>query len=442
MNLKYFFFNIVFLWGIAETTMAQSVHQQEVEKEKSTQVLLQQYLKKYKQDLNNAMDQNDYAASIASLNHILLYEPTNGQALYIRARGFENIGLYERAIFDFDQAQLVGYNDPQLYYFLARLEIKAGLGKESFDSFNEFFYTHPNELYKKELRFERGVAAKMAKEYKACVEDMSFVIDEGEEEADAFFNRGICFTELNILKEAKLDFKEAGRLKPSFRNHWYNITFDRVYKNNCKQSISQKLAALKKQFKKRRYFNVFILAQNGLKCYPDSKEIMVMQLKAMLTQINAYYDETIVFYQNFVKKHGVDADVQKLVDNAIASRKEISVSDHAFNEQYQHEFELPKRNREIAEYKQLIEAKMVEQKELFTALDWANCALRLEPKNIELLVLRAKLFLLFNKPLETALAWRDANQALKIKPDFEPALSIKKQAVDKEKSITAVVESK
>ena len=54
----------------------------------------------------------------------------------------------------------------------------------------------------------------MAKEYKACVEDLSFVINEGRDEADAYFSRAICFSELNILKEAKLDFKEAVRLKP------------------------------------------------------------------------------------------------------------------------------------------------------------------------------------------------------------------------------------
>ncbi|TMS83899.1 hypothetical protein CWB69_20985, partial [Pseudoalteromonas sp. S980] len=72
---------------------------------------------KYKQDLNNALDRNDFATAISHLNHIILYEPNNGQALYLRARGFENMGLYERAIFDYDNAQRVGYKEPQLFYF-------------------------------------------------------------------------------------------------------------------------------------------------------------------------------------------------------------------------------------------------------------------------------------------------------------------------------------
>ncbi len=441
-KLRYILLQMVCFSCIAVIATAQSSPQNELEKEKSIYTLVQQYLRKYKQDLNNAMDQNDYAASIANLNQILLYEPNNGKALYIRARGFENIGLYERAVFDFDQAQLVGYNDPQLYYYLARLEIKAGLGKESFESFNEFFKAQPSEIYKKELRYERGVAAKMAKEYKACVEDMSFVIEEGKDEADAYFNRGVCFTELNILKEAKLDFKEAVRLKPELRNHWYYITYDRIYKNNCKLPLHQKLEAAKKQFKKADYFDAFIEAQNGLKCYPNNKDLMVVQLHAMLTQIPAYYDETIVFYQDLVKQHGVDTEQQQKMDSAIASRKQISVSDRAYDSQYQHQFELPKRHRSVAEYKLLIEEKINQQKDLITALEWANNALRLEPKNIDLLVLRAKVFLLVNQPLGTALAWRDANQALKIKPFFEAAELIKKQVADKEISTVAAAELK
>lgn len=441
-KLRYILFQMVCFYCIAIAATAQSTPQNELEKEKSVYLLVQQYLRKYKQDLNLAMDQNDYAASIANLNQILLYEPNNAQALYIRARGFENLGLYERAVFDFDQAQLVGYNDPQLYYYLARLEIKAGLGKESFESFNEFFKAQPSEIYRKELRYERGVAAKMAKEYKACVEDLSFVIEEGKDEADAYFNRGICFTELNILKEAKLDFKEAVRLKPELRNHWYYITYDRIYKNNCKLFLQQKIEAAKKQFKKGDHFDAFIEAQNGLKCYPNNKELMVVQLYAMLTQLPAYYDETIVFYQDFVKLHGIDAEIQQKMDSAISFKKQISVSDRANNNQYQHQFALPIRHRSVADYKLQIEEKLNQQNDAMAALEWANNALRIDAKNIELLVLRAKIFLLINHPLGTALAWRDANQALKIKPFFEAAELIKKQVAEKEASILAITPMK
>jgi tetratricopeptide (TPR) repeat protein len=263
------------------------------------------------------MDKNDYAASLNSLNHILLYEPNNGQALYLRARAFENVGLYERSIVDFDNAQRVGYKDPQLYYFLAKLEMKAGLGEESFQSFNNFFRDQPSQFAKKELRYENGIAAKMAKEYKACVEDLSFVISEGRDEADAYFNRAICFSELNILKEAKLDFKEAVKLKPQLKDHWYYITYDRIYKNNCKQTEQQFLTIINKEMGKKEYFDAFIDAQLRLKCYPDSKILMVKQLEAMLTQFDLYYDEVIVFYQDYIKKHGADPEMQQKMDQLL-----------------------------------------------------------------------------------------------------------------------------
>lgn len=130
--------------------------QSNVEKVRSVNTLVQRYLLPYKQALNNAMDKNDYAAALISLNHILLYEPNNGQALYLRARGFENIGLFERAIFDYDNAQRVGYTDPQLFYFLARLEIKAGLGEESFYRSMSFLKANLHSLLKKNCATKVG----------------------------------------------------------------------------------------------------------------------------------------------------------------------------------------------------------------------------------------------------------------------------------------------
>ena len=62
---------------------------------------------------------------------------------------------------------------------------------------------------------------------------------------------------------------------------------------------------------KKEYFDAFIDAQLGLKCYPNSKELMVKQLEAMLTQFDLYYDEIIVFYQDYIKKYGADPEMQK-----------------------------------------------------------------------------------------------------------------------------------
>ncbi|WP_163364677.1 hypothetical protein, partial [Escherichia coli] len=78
----------------------------------------------------------------------------------------------------------------------------------------------------------------------------------------------------------------------------------------------------------------FIEAQLGLKCYPGDKALMIKQLEAMLTQIDLYYDETIVFYQEFVKKHGADEVVQAMMDKALAKRKQITVSDKSYVADY------------------------------------------------------------------------------------------------------------
>ncbi len=416
---------MVCLWCIAVENNAQAPPQSNVEKVRTVNTLVQRYLLPYKQALNNAMDKNDYAAALINLNHILLYEPNNGQALYLRARGFENIGLFERAIFDFDNAQRVGYTDPQLFYFLARLEIKAGLGEESFLSFNEFFKSQPSQFTKKELRYESGVAAKMAKEYKACVEDLSFVINEGRDEADAYFNRAICFSELDILKEAKLDFREAVRLKPQLKNHWYYITYDRIYKNNCKQTEQQFLTIINKEMDKKEYFDAFIDAQLGLKCYPDSKALMSKQLEAMLTQFEIYYDEIIVFYQNYIKKHGSDEVMQQKMDRLLATRKQISVSDQPYDRNYPNETEMPQRYRKVSEYLKLSEEKLKQKKDYSQVIIYCNNALRIEPKNAEAFLMRAKAFLMMDKKLDSSIAWRDANSAIFYKPDLEGAYYIR-----------------
>ncbi len=425
MKLKHIFIQLVCLWCIAVENNAQAPAQSNVEKVRSVNSLVQRYLLAYKQALNNSMDRNDYAAALINLNHILLYEPNNGQALYLRARGFENIGLFERAIFDFDNAQRVGYTDPQLFYFLARLEIKAGLGEESFLSFNEFFKSQPSQFTKKELRYESGVAAKMAKEYKVCIEDLSFVINEGKDEADAYFNRGICFSELGILKEAKLDFKEAIRLKPQFKDHWYNITYDRIYKNNCKQTEQQFLTIINKEMDKKEFFDAFIDAQLGLKCYPDSKALMNKQLEAMLTQFELYYDEIIVFYQNYIKKHGKDEVMQQKMDRLLATRKQISVSDQPYNRDYPNETEMPQRYRKVADYLKLSEEKLQQKKDYSQVVEYCNNALRIEPKNADVFLMRAKAFLRLDKNLDSSIAWRDANSAIFYKPDLSGAYYIR-----------------
>ncbi len=425
MKLLFIFIQMVCLWCIAVENNAQAPPQSNVEKVRSVNTLVQRYLLPYKQALNNAMDKNDYAAALISLNHILLYEPNNGQALYLRARGFENIGLFERAIFDYDNAQRVGYTDPQLFYFLARLEIKAGLGEESFLSFNEFFKSQPSQFTKKELRYESGVAAKMAKEYKACVEDLSFVINEGRDEADAYFNRAICFSELDILKEAKLDFKEAVRIKPQLKNHWYYITYDRIYKNNCKQTEQQFLTIINKEMDKKEYFDAFIDAQLGLKCYPDSKTLMSKQLEAMLTQFELYYDEIIVFYQNYIKKHGPDEVMQQKMDRLLATRKQISVSDQPYDRNYPNETEMPKRYRKVKEYLALGEEKLKQKKDYLSVVEYGNIALRIEPKNADAFLMRAKAFLMMDKKLDSSIAWRDANSAIFYKPDLAAAYYIR-----------------
>jgi hypothetical protein len=90
MKPQIIFIQMICLWCIAVENIAQAPPQSNVEKVRSDNTLVQRYLLPYKQALNNAMDKNDYAAALINLNHILLYEPNNGQALYLRARGFEN----------------------------------------------------------------------------------------------------------------------------------------------------------------------------------------------------------------------------------------------------------------------------------------------------------------------------------------------------------------
>ncbi|KAF0236996.1 MAG: hypothetical protein FD183_1598 [Chitinophagaceae bacterium] len=438
MRLKNICLLVLSLWCIAVKTNAQTPRSI-TEKLKSTNILVQQYLLTYKQALNNALDKNDFASALLNLNHIILFEPNNGQALYLRARGFESIGLYERAIFDYDNAQRVGYTDPQLYYFLAKIEIKAGLGEESFRSYNEFFRSQPSQFHKKELRFESGIAAKMAKEYKACVEDMSFVIDEGKDEADAHFNRGICFSELNLLKEAQRDFKEAAKIKPSLKNHWYYITYDRIYKNNCKLTEQQFLTTINKEFNKQDYFDAFIDAQLGLKCHPESKALMAKQLEAMLTQFDPYYDEIIVFYQDFVKKHGIDPVMQQKMDQLLAAKKQISVSDHPYDKNYPNDIEMPVRYRNVNEYLQLAEDKLSQKGDLNLVIEYCNNALRIEPKNAKAYLLRANAFMQMNSPITYPLAWRDAHLAITNKPDLSMAYTIRGTVYFQENDLNAAM---
>lgn len=438
MRLKNIYLLMLGLWCIAVKTIAQPP-KSIPEKLKFTNILVQRYLSTYKQELNNALDKNDFATAILNLNQIILFEPNNGQALYLRARGFESVGLYERAIFDYDNAQRVGYTDPQLYYFLAKLEMKAGLGEESFKSFNEFFRTQPSQFHKKDLRFERGVAAKMAKNYKACVEDMSFVIDEGKNEAGAHFNRGICFSELNFLKEAQKDFKEAAKIKPSLKNHWYYITYDRIYKNNCKQTEQQFLQTINKEFNKHQYFDAFIDAQLGLKCYPESKDLMAKQLDAMFTQFDPYYDEIIVLYHDFVKKHGIDSLLQVKMEQLLSQKKQISVADHSYDPNYPNDTEMPSRYRTVNEYVQLAEEKLTQKIDLNLVVEYCNNILRIDPKKAEAYLMRANAFMQMNSPLTYPLAWRDAHFAITYQPNLSQAYTIRGSVYFQENDLNAAM---
>jgi Tfp pilus assembly protein PilF len=86
---------------------------------------------------------------------------------------------------------------------------------------------------------------------------------------------------------------------------------------------------------------------------------------------------------------------------------------------------MPERNRKVAEYIKLSEEKLLQKKDLLLVVEYCNNALRIDPKNAESYLLRAKAFMQMDKPFENLIAWRDANSAIFYKPDLTAAYTIR-----------------
>ena len=73
--------------------------------------------------------------------------------------------------------------------------------------------------------------------------------------------------------------------------------------------------------------------------------------------------------------------------------------------------------RKVSEYLQLGEEKLKQKKDYSSVVEYSNNILRIEPKNADAFLMRAKAFLLMDKKLDSSIAWRDANSAIFYKPE-------------------------
>ena len=155
-------------------------------------------------------------------------EPASAEAYRMRARGSIQLGDYEKAIRESDQALRMNPKDVWSYHNRGLAKAKLGRFDEAIQDYSMSisFNPHRNEAY-----VDRGGGIKLTEKLHLCLADFDTAIRFFPNNAKARIGRGDAKYKLGRYYEANSDYDIALGLKPSaykgrgnVRNHWKQYT--------------------------------------------------------------------------------------------------------------------------------------------------------------------------------------------------------------------------
>ena len=158
--------------------------------------------------VKNSLGQHKKA--IEDYDKAIRLNPDYSNAYGSRGIAKQNLERYEEAIKDYDEAIKRNPNFVEFYH--GRGVAKCGLDRyeDALTDFDKFIQLKPNYAY--EPYFYRGFVKNKLDKPKEAIEDYNEAIILNPEFAEAYFNRGLSYLEINQPEEARRDLETAHNL--------------------------------------------------------------------------------------------------------------------------------------------------------------------------------------------------------------------------------------
>ncbi|HRK26820.1 MAG TPA: tetratricopeptide repeat protein [Chitinophagales bacterium] len=194
------------------------------------------------------LNNSNYEAAIELLDKCLARDPTNKDALQMRANCYTELKKYKQALKDYNRAVKLDAADPILQYNKATTLLKMGKLNDAIETFDVAVNYKPDYIFALQ---GRASAKTINGDYAGAIEDYSLVLDQNPLFIAALKGRGVAKGLLRRYDDAVNDFSAVIELQSSDGMAYYYrglayislnqpfkgcSDFDRAYQLNVKQA--------------------------------------------------------------------------------------------------------------------------------------------------------------------------------------------------------------
>jgi len=158
---------------------------------------------------------------VASLLKSLIENPSNTNAIdaYNRGTDYLELGNYNRAIVEFNEALKLDSQLAEAYYNRGLAYLNIENANKALADFNRAIELNPQLAEAYSLR---AVLYDQLGEYEQALSDANHAIELNPEFAEAYYNRGLVYFHLGNAEEALLDINRAIELNPQLEEAYNN----------------------------------------------------------------------------------------------------------------------------------------------------------------------------------------------------------------------------
>ena len=161
---------------------------------------------------NAYSEMGNYERAITDYDEAIRRNPENASAYYFRGNTYAEMGDYERAIADCDEAIRLNPENANVYYFRGNTYAEMGDNERAIVDYDEAIRLNPEDA--STYYATRGSTYFRQDDNERAIADYDEAIRRNPEDAAAYSSRGLTFLRQGDYKRAIADFDEAIRRNP------------------------------------------------------------------------------------------------------------------------------------------------------------------------------------------------------------------------------------
>jgi len=151
----------------------------------------------------------NFEKAIKDYSKAILHDSANAKAYVNRGDIWSAVGDHQKAIFDFTSAISLNKRDELAYFNRANEFVKIGMFEQAFDDYSKAILLNPSYV---EYYFFRAELKAGAGDFLSAAADYTKIISLQPNNGNAYYNRGICYVNINLKVSACDDLNHAGEL--------------------------------------------------------------------------------------------------------------------------------------------------------------------------------------------------------------------------------------